>query len=178
MTREISAADLAWLTGLFEGEGCMSLNHQGRPVLRLGMTDEDVVRRARAIAGVGYVKGAATPCKSGKVMWYWGVGRCEEAAALINLMLPLFGKRRAAKAIQVLASYAVAPPPKRLRTHCSRGHELSGDTVHIDLSGPTPRRTCRSCSVINAQAYRARYPERVRAVNLRCKANAKTRGND
>lgn len=155
--------DFAWLVGLFEGEGCMSVQSQGRAFTRLSMVDEDAVRRAHTIAGVGTVKRSPTPTVSGKWMWNWGVGRCDDAVALIDKMLPMFCERRAARAREVLESTRNAPVPKRLRTHCKRGHELNGDNLKVDMSGGTPRRTCRACSVINTRNYNERHPEKVQA---------------
>lgn len=47
--------EIAWLAGLLEGEGYFALQERrpGRfyPVLRLSMTDEDVVRRAAVLMG-------------------------------------------------------------------------------------------------------------------------------
>lgn len=161
MTKEISAVDLAWLVGLFEGEGYVGLTHQGRPALALGMTDEDIVRKAHAIAGMGTVRPSPSKLPSAKLMWYWRVGRCDDAAALIELMLPHLGKRRGARAQQALESYRNSPPPKRLRTHCGRGHELSPDNVYIGHSRGTPHRSCKRCSLISTRLNRARNPERV-----------------
>lgn len=160
--KAINAVDVGWLAGLFEGEGCMSLNPQGRPTIRLGMTDEDVVRKFHSIVGIGTVKAAKNPTNGGKTMWCWGTGRCEDAAWIIEQMLPHFCSRRAARARQVLESYAKVPPPKRLRTHCKYGHPFSGDNISVDMSTGTPRRVCRRCRVIAVQEYRKRYPERAR----------------
>jgi hypothetical protein len=38
------------------------------------------------------------------------------------------------------------------KTHCSRGHELSGDNVRVRKSGG--RRACRACDRINSREYR------------------------
>lgn len=158
----IDPVSLAWLTGLFEGEGCMSLQSQGRPFLRLSMVDEDVVRRAHSIAGVGTVKPSPNLTVGGKRMWNWGVGRCDDAVGLIEMMLPLFGERRAARAREVLASNAAAPIPKRMRTHCPRGHPYSGHNLKVDhYRQQTPRRVCRACRVINTQASRDRKAARM-----------------
>ncbi|KKK76744.1 hypothetical protein LCGC14_2860580 [marine sediment metagenome] len=44
----IKTIDIAWLTGLLEGEGCFFL-YQKRPGIKLQMCDEDVVVRAAAL---------------------------------------------------------------------------------------------------------------------------------
>jgi hypothetical protein len=160
---------LAWLAGLFEGEGYLGLSHEGRPQIQLGMTDEDVVNRACKIAGVGYVKVRPRLTKGGKQMWYWTVGRCEEAAQIIELMLPFLGERRSKRAKEVLHSWHTNPLPKRLRTHCKRGHLLAGDNIYIDTSRGFHVRVCKKCAVIRTQAYRDRHPDRVSECNRRSK---------
>lgn len=172
----MSDVDRAWLVGLFEGEGCIGLLHKSYPTLIVSMSDEDVIRRAHAVAGVGRVSPRRALTKSGKRMWSWWVGRCDDAAALIETMLPLLGRRRSARARQVLDLYRNGPVPKRLRTHCKRGHPYSGDNLRIEVSpGRTPRRGCKACSVINTQSHRDRYPERARESLRRSRAKAKIR---
>jgi len=43
-----SVKEIAWVAGILEGEGCFSIN-KNSPAIRLGMTDLDVVERARSI---------------------------------------------------------------------------------------------------------------------------------
>jgi hypothetical protein len=50
--------ELGWIVGLFEGEGCVYRRNRANaphPVVEIAMTDEDVVRRAHEVAGVGHV---------------------------------------------------------------------------------------------------------------------------
>jgi hypothetical protein len=156
--------ELAWLSGLFEGEGCIGLSHEGRPTLQLSMVDEDVVRHAHALAGVGKVK-SKQPGKGSlgrKLLWTWSVGRCDEAAALLERMLPFFGGRRSARAREVLASYAATPAPKRLRTHCIHGHPFSGDNLAlVTWNGRVTQRRCRKCAVVKTQKCRDRKAARL-----------------
>lgn len=49
------------------------------------------------------------------------------------------------------------------KTHCHRGHPLSGDNVRIYRNGSRVRRCCRECSRINARSYYSRHIEKRRA---------------
>lgn len=154
MNTAISDIDLAWLAGLFEGEGCIGLCHQGRPTLQIGMTDQDVVRRAHTVAGVGKVREKALLHRSGKRFWVWSVGRCDEAASLLELLLPMLGQRRSKRAREVLESYRNAPPPKRLRTHCIHGHPFSDKNTRWDRSRGFNARVCRVCAISRTLKHR------------------------
>ena len=64
--------DIAWATGLFEGEGCITASGgtaaARTPELHLDMTDEDVVRRLAIVLGGNvtgpYHKGSNKPLYS------------------------------------------------------------------------------------------------------------------
>jgi hypothetical protein len=98
----ISETGVAWLAGLLEGEGYFKLRtfvndygEYGYPNIRMNMTDEDVVRRAQRVSGVGTVHGPSKPrVAHHKPQWTWAVSRCREAMALMELILPYMGQRR------------------------------------------------------------------------------------
>lgn len=99
-THELDPIDRAWVAGLIEGEGSYYLrNHDTYPlvVFQLNMTDEDVVRRAHRISGVGQVNPHAPGPRSVKQQWRWRVGAQAEVAWLMDEMYPLMGARRRAK---------------------------------------------------------------------------------
>jgi hypothetical protein len=113
----MSPTDLAWLAGLLEGEGYFGIgvrkatakNRQLRdsktPRITLTMTDEDVVRRAHALAGVGKVYG---PYARGewKPQWSWMVANRKDALPLMEKLRPHMGQRRAAKIAEILTEFA------------------------------------------------------------------------
>lgn len=93
--------DAAWLAGLIEGEGCLyqgTANGRPRFELSVSMVDEDVIRRAHEVSGVGYVAfydRANVPNASDQ--WKWRVGKRDEIRAVVDAVLPLMGNRRATK---------------------------------------------------------------------------------
>lgn len=114
---------IAWAAGLFEGEGCISINKSKRfgrvystALLSLQMTDEDSVQRFADIVGM------PENCKGPhlgrtlkhKPVWRWCV-MAKKARTVIHLLYPHLGKRRRQRADDVLEAcpgYKRVPPCK------------------------------------------------------------------
>lgn len=90
--------NMAWATGLYEGEGCVSLDRsQGRVCahMALGMTDLDVVQDFADIVGVGHLQHRPYAQVNRKPMWYWRLNTFADLQALAAAMWPwLHGRRR------------------------------------------------------------------------------------
>ena len=89
---------IAWAAGLFEGEGCISANN----VLRLQMTDKDVVERFRDIIGFGKIYHYPPRDSSRKETWTWYLQKRVNVRYVLGKLLPYFGQRRAYKALNML----------------------------------------------------------------------------
>lgn len=93
--------NIAWLAGLFEGEGCISLRDYitdpgPRFNLIVKMTDEDVIQNVRRIAGMGEIGGPYEEKSGTKPCWRWSAWNNQNCMALIYAMYPfLCGRRRA-----------------------------------------------------------------------------------
>ena len=96
--------DIAWATGVFEGEGYIVLHKQYASV-RLGMTqsDLDILERMQSIFGgtIGPKSYKAKP-SHWKKTWQWRLGQAPEVRSTLEQMLPLLGERRACKALDAL----------------------------------------------------------------------------
>lgn len=96
---QIPLADLAWATGLFEGEGTFVLDRTktGRPHLnmRVAMKDEDVIKRFHTVVTVGscYQKTSG--------LWEWQVSRWRAEHLGWRLCMNL-GLRRRARFLEIL----------------------------------------------------------------------------
>lgn len=91
--RQLQPEETAWLAGLIEGEGCFSINRHKRrgksyayAVFTLAMTDEDVVRKAHALSGVGGVTKRKKIKDNHKTVWVWTVGSHVEVMELASLV--------------------------------------------------------------------------------------------
>lgn len=116
MPRQWTRENLAWLAGLFEGEGSIvPIRDKRRPhlgarwALHLNMADVDVVKRAHELAGVGtfHVK------KRGRTHWktqfMWCVHKREHVYALLVAIWPWLGERRRARAREALLAFGTQP---------------------------------------------------------------------
>lgn len=96
-------AEVAWAAGIFEGEGCITWHGGGRPMLAVNMTDEDVLRRFADVVG-GKVYG---PCQGKGATWKpyfrWYVQGNERTERVLALFQPWLGRRRTARASEVLS---------------------------------------------------------------------------
>lgn len=95
--------DDIWLAGLYEGEGTLvGPSDRGSWALAITMVDEDVVRRAHHVAGVGTV----TSVRRSKATWsdQWRFRACSHSdiAMLLERLLPQLGARRRARAEEFL----------------------------------------------------------------------------
>lgn len=99
---------IAWATGLFEGEGCIT-NRSGSVSLRLVSTDRDVVEKFQAIMGFGKIGQQAPSVGHNKTLYHTSiVGRKAERPLL--LMLPHLCSRRRERAITALLDIAFKHP--------------------------------------------------------------------
>jgi hypothetical protein len=106
------SGEVMWAAGLFEGEGCFSMqrrNRNCRGSLRhvllsatLSTTDEDVLRRFVAAVGMGRVSGPRLLAnKRCKPVWYWSVSG-QKVERLYALLEPGLGNRRRARYAELL----------------------------------------------------------------------------
>ena len=106
--------ETAWMAGLFEGEGWISLKKpENRPRTttrhRIGigvlMTDEDVILRFAQMTKTGNVNGPYPQGGLGKKPWWrWQTSRLEEVERLLNEMWDGLCSRRRAKAIEAMTA--------------------------------------------------------------------------
>jgi hypothetical protein len=106
--RDMSPNNLAWLAGLIEGEGYLGIV-RGRGIVRVAMTDADVVERLRVVSGVGLVN--ELPRRHGVTRAV--VSGDARHPVRFTLRWALGGDRRTARYAQTGA--AVIPPPQSVR---------------------------------------------------------------
>jgi hypothetical protein len=144
------------VAGLVEGEGCFT-HEGGRPIFKLNMTDEDVVRKAQALTGLGTVYDPyKVPKPHWKPQWTWSIHAGHEAAAFMMFVYAHMGQRRQARIIEIVSEWVERPfgPWSRVKaaTHCKRGHEYTEENTVFEGDG----RRCRTCRSDKSRAYRER----------------------
>jgi hypothetical protein len=146
----MTKTEIAWLSGLLEGEGCFVLKWRGKGrrgtelypsvEIRLAMTDEDVVRRAYEMAGCGRFapKNVKQLRKDGelcKQQFLWTVGRRDGCEELLVTLLPFMCQRRSQKIGEILQA---------CRDNPSREEQSSG-WVHGERRGYERGCRCEKC---------------------------------
>lgn len=125
----MGACEVAWATGLFEGEGSIvAARRRERHYARLIVysTDRDVLERWRAVfGGLLYERKQNRQALGSKTAYYIEIGSQEDVRRVVDAMLPLLGARRRA---QVAAVYEKvdANPEKKYRDGWARRRELYG----------------------------------------------------
>jgi hypothetical protein len=97
----MTAADCGWLAGILEGEGYIGVVHQ-RGIIRVAMTDGDVIRHAYEVSGVGTVNELPRRAPHHKTVFTWSVGRHPNVPDVLLAITPLLGERRRIQAAAVL----------------------------------------------------------------------------
>jgi hypothetical protein len=106
----IDRSELMWASGLFEGEGCITVHRKGIPRMQLGSTDVDAVERFhRAIGGIGRVSARNPNIPSRKAHWKpyfeWRIVGHERVQATLAMLWSGLGLRRRLRARTILKAY-------------------------------------------------------------------------
>ena len=96
---------IAWATGIFEGEGWIKKDKRKRATFELcvQMSDLDIIQRLQQVFQTGSVYKGTTPKNPNhKQLYRWSVCSRKNVASVLNLMLPFLGQRRAYAALNAL----------------------------------------------------------------------------
>lgn len=107
--------DVAWFSGLFEGEGCVGYYvdkrnpNTGYVRLQIESTDKDIVDRLVEIWG-GKIWFNTSPSKPKhhKPSWRWYISNKKEVRFIIEKMYPYLGQRRRQRCDEVLERITIA----------------------------------------------------------------------
>jgi hypothetical protein len=140
----VKNGDRAWLAGLFEGEGCFTIERNGAIRAMIAMSDQDVIERVHALFPGQYrVDRLKNPRHKDRHWWRISGPPVIE---FITLVRPWLGERRQARADELVASFSARLPHYQTRkTHCVNGHPLSGDNL-MHRSESYNYRRCRICT--------------------------------
>ena len=93
--------NIAWMAGMYEGEGCLEKTSARSYRLNISSTDLDVIEKIQDFAG-GYVHPKKVYKDHYKPQWRWRLGDKESVKNLLTGMLPFLGNRRAYDALNAL----------------------------------------------------------------------------
>jgi hypothetical protein len=103
--RQCTDAEIAWLAGIIEGEGCITIRYRPHPeiVVKVKMTDEDVISNLQKVSGIGKLGKPHTP-KNPKwsPTWTWTVSAIADCWTILWLIRPWMGRRRLARIQEAL----------------------------------------------------------------------------
>lgn len=144
--------DIAYVAGLFEGEGCIQpMPKNGRVAVRLviKMTDLDPLERVQSIFG-GTIRGPYQHTK-GKPSYCWALAGWEPVVAVMTRMAPWLGQRRLSRWAEVLE---MRPAPYEHSPDCglTKPESTNGAQRHY-RRGEKP---CRRCAQAKRDYYSAR----------------------
>ena len=131
---------LAYIAGLFDGEGCFTLTRRDRvnsfgfqPQILLSSTDKDVIWWLKDTLGFGYYTEKKRLISGGYKVYNYGVGNFHDVKKLLDLLLPYLKiKRNVAKLLyEWIAHHKVAPRGRAYGSYQIPSWELNiFDQIH------------------------------------------------
>lgn len=104
VARPLSRSEkIGWVSGMIEGEGCISVNSRNEVSIELSSVDSDVIHRLQETTGIGRIYRRPSLRKEWKPAEVWRVARITDAYQLLQSVEPLLSTRRANSAASALA---------------------------------------------------------------------------
>ena len=154
--------EMAWATGIFEGEGTIVTSSIGSHILRVTMCDKDVIERLHSVIGLGSVslKKLKNAPKHWKPQWMWSLYRNGEVYAVLAAMYPLLGERRRTRALKAMTAITpVARGPLKVGYYCRKASHYIASKKDLYKQNRKHKRgtakwNCRECSLNSPREYR------------------------
>lgn len=146
---ELKELDVAWLAGIYEGEGSCAIT-SGRAIrVEIVMTDQDVMSRIHSLTGCGSLRSVAQRAENYKSAWRWSVGS-GEAVDFLQAILPWLGERRSQRAQEAIANWHTNKKQSSpFDTECVNGHPYN-----MENNRRTKYGTCHLCNLEASKRYR------------------------
>lgn len=150
----ITYGDVRQLAGLLEGEGHFGFQRvHHTPIVCVGMTDLDVIERARGWLHYTGKIHVYTPKRVTEKPVFRLQLHGADAAAWMMILFQFMGSRRRGQILAALEGWKRARLSHKLRTACPAGHPY--DFSGVTKSGRTFR-GCRRCEAASTKRYRDR----------------------
>lgn len=139
MNRMLSQ-DVAYMAGIFDGEGWFTCNTN--VFAAIAMTDYDIVQKLHDKAGIGRLNEHIFTGKKNQLQWT--IAKYDEVEEFIHAILPFLSERRTARAQEVLDSITERRAKAEWReTHFICGHDKTEEnTYHFRTADRTACKTC------------------------------------
>lgn len=155
-----TTADLAWLAGFLEGDGCFCLQKHRYASVKVSQTSRWPLEVCQRLLG-GTIHPRRHNQPNHRPVFYWSIGGPSAAGAMMTLFSFLSPRRRE-QVKSVLRRWVTVPAKAAMRTHCPKGHPFSGDNLFIrTLKQGHAGRGCRECQRSFVRACRARQKEQI-----------------
>lgn len=132
MSVALAPVDLGWVAGIIEGEGSISIRFGPKNahwvVIRVAMTDRDVVERLHRVVGCGRLTSVPARRPRCLTQYQWSLAARSQTEGLMRLLLPLMGTRRAAKMTEAL-DYLAKWTPSDKRGENNNASKLTDSIV-------------------------------------------------
>jgi len=155
---------IEWFAGLFEGEGSIYRNDKRRQLsMSIKMVDEDTVRSAYKVVGVGSVFTRLPDNNPNhKRIYDWRTGKRNEILEVAYKILPFMGKRRTVQIKKCIDGLSKLPPKRKLKIVGNCGYvkptecTSSGAKKHLN-KGEKPCPDCASANRNYLKRWRLKF---------------------
>lgn len=140
---------IAWLAGIYEGEGSCAIT-KGRAIrVEIVMTDEDIISRVQELTGFGSVRSVAGRAENRKQAYRWSIGS-NEAVMFLTSIMPWLGERRKQRAQDAIANWN----NNKRQSSSSDTECVNGHSYEALGNKRTKYGTCHLCNLESSKRYR------------------------
>lgn len=140
---KMSSQDIAYMAGIFDGEGWFVTNKSTGPRAAIAMTDFDVVEKLHEKTGIGRLEGPRSTRSGRKPQLTWIINKHYDVEDFIYAILPFLSHRRTERAKEVLADIEERRARRIWReSYFVCGHEKIEENTYHTNQGKTVCRTC------------------------------------
>lgn len=143
--KRMLSQDVAYMAGVFDGEGWFVGSDHADPGAFIAMCDFDVIDKLHEMSGLGRMETPRATITGKKLQKKWAISKHEEVEEFIYAVLPFLGERRSARAKEVLAQIEKRRARREWReVYFVCGHEKTEENTYHTNQGKT---ICRECSL-------------------------------
>lgn len=151
----VTVADIHWLAGFLDGEGCFQF-HKNRCVVQVVQKDSWPLLKMQGLVG-GRIYQVKNSLNGRMYNALYVTGK--RAAGLMMTVFAILSPRRQTKIAACLASWRLIRLRGKcnIKTHCKNGHELNESTTFMKSDGSS--RECSACSKMHKRNWYERKKE-------------------